>query len=98
MNQYPTKEEFAAHLNTVFHSQAEGGPAFDLILIKVEGKVSNEEQESFSLLFRSPLDVPPAQGMYATRHDALGEHSIFMTPIRQAEDGFVYEAVFNWLL
>jgi hypothetical protein len=98
MSQYPTKEEFSTHLDTVFRAQAEGGTVFDLTLFRVEGKVSNERQESFSVLFRSPLDVPPAQGVYALKHDTLGEHHIFMTPVKQAADGFVYEAVFNWLL
>ena len=97
MSKYPSKEEFAEHLNTVFRAQTEGGPAFDMTLHKVEGKVSNERQECFSLIFRSPLDILPAQGQYAMKHEALGDLAIFMTPVQRAEDGISYEAVFNWL-
>jgi hypothetical protein len=35
------------------------------------------------------------QQIYRMRHPRLGEVGIFMVPIAQSRDGFIYQAIFN---
>ena len=43
---------------------------------------------------QSRQDLFPQQ-TYAMRHEALGEVGIFLVPVAQERDGFLYQAVFN---
>ena len=94
----PTKEQFSEHVDSTFTARLEDGQAFDLQLFKLDTTISNKMQEAFSLLFRVPLDVPPIQNLFHLEHESLGEMDLLLVPIKQKEDCFVFEAVFNRLL
>lgn len=49
----------------------------------------------FSLLFRNGSAFLFPQRMYPMRHERLGEVGIFIVPIAQEREGFLYQAVFN---
>lgn len=91
----PTKEDFSAALDSLFHARAPDGPGFDLCLVGFEDLVSNAIQENFSLLFRAPVDAPPFQNIYRLEHEALEKMDLFLVPVRKDENGLYYEAVFN---
>ncbi len=91
-----TQEEFAAHLNTrfrVFHS--EGETEVELIEVSEINRISG--QERFWLIFRGPLESFVPQGNYQWQHETMGEFPLFIVPIRQDNQGFYYEAIFNRL-
>ncbi len=91
----PSKEEFSAVVNSDFVARLADDREVKFHFFKLHPGISNKFQESFSLLFRTPLDVPPVQGMYDFEHSALGKLSLFLVPVGQKEDHFVYESVFN---
>jgi len=49
----------------------------------------------FSLLFRSAAAVLFPQQTYTVRHSVIGEFALFLVPVAQERDGFIYQAVFN---
>ncbi len=42
-----------------------------------------------------PKEVFLEQGVHTLRHDELGELALFLVPVGEVDDGFVYEAVFT---
>lgn len=66
-----------------------------LRFFEISEKKETPQNVYFSLLFKSRPEFFLEQGNYNLRHEKLGEGSLFLVPIRQDEDGFVYEAVFN---
>ena len=91
----PSKDEFSATVDSDFVTRLPDGREVVFHFFKLRPGISNHIQESFSLMFRTPLDVPPVQGMYDFEHPSLGELSLFLVPVGQKEDHFVYESVFN---
>ncbi|GAB2511910.1 DUF6916 family protein [Lysobacter humi (ex Lee et al. 2017)] len=49
----------------------------------------------FSLLFRNTSAFLFPQMTYAMRHPRLGDVGIFLVPIAQEREGFLYQAIFN---
>jgi hypothetical protein len=94
----PAREAFAERLNTTFAARAEDGQAFELFLIDVESLASSDFQESFSLLFRAPLDAPPAQGTFALAHESLPAMDVFLVPVKKDDGAVYFAAAFNYLL
>jgi len=68
----------------------------ELTLTEIKKRLDDDTQRAFYLLFRGPKPLLP-QGIYRLAHPQLGEVDLFLVPIRQVRDGFVYEAVFNLL-
>lgn len=93
----PSKEQFSAMVDSTFVTQTSDGREVNFQLFKVREGASTKYQESFSLMFRTPLDVPPEQGMFELKNSAFGRISLFLVPIRQEEGHLVFEAVFNKL-
>jgi hypothetical protein len=63
-----------------------------------EGEEAQWKEESFSLIFRGPLDEPLRQRTYQMKHHALGKLEIFLVPlgpIGKDDSARYYEAVFN---
>jgi hypothetical protein len=54
-----------------------------------------KEYESFSLIFRGPVDAFVPQGSYRLDQGEIGALFIFIVPIGKDENGIKYEAVFN---
>jgi len=94
-----TEKEFSQHLGTRFRVKLDPKEV-ELELVEVEGYVSkpNEQKglERFSVFFGGPGDVFLRQGIYRMEHERMGEFEIFIVPIRQEQNGFRYEAVFNY--
>src|SRR6478672_3729354 len=94
----PAKLEFAAVEGSYFSATLPDGSALEFLFLKLEEVVSNSVQETFTLQFRAPITAPIAQGIYHLKHEKLGSVDLFLVPIKKAEDGVYFEAVFNHFL
>lgn len=98
-----TYTTFQEHLNDKFMIRADFPEPLEVELVEVSESSQRmplrqqEQFESFSLIFHSPLNFLLEQGTYLFAHEQLGELPIFITPIKQTADGFRYQAVFNRL-
>ena len=86
---------FAEYLLTQFRVHTSSEAAVELELIELSEGPANPGHEIFSLTFRGPLETFLGQGIVSMAHDAIGEFELFIVPIAQTSDGFLYEAVFN---
>ena len=100
MTDMQTEAEFAKHLNTTFQVQLESAQPLDLTLVAVTPKqIEPHEQagmERFSALFSGPLDSFLPQQTYHVTHPEMGEFDVFLVAVAREEDGFKYEAVYNY--
>lgn len=100
MDERLTEVNFAKHLNTVFRVKVNEPRPVELKLVEVKGygNGSNEQSgmERFSLFFSGPGDLHLPQRTYQLEHEQLGALDIFLVTIARDEQGFVYEAVFNY--
>jgi hypothetical protein len=93
-----TKEAFAENLNTKFKIPFESGQEAELELIEVVETMRTPRQQQFSVFFRGPLDYLLPQATYQMEHEKLGAMQIFIVPVGREQEGFRYEAVFNYVL
>lgn len=89
-------EIFSEHLNSKFSIKRETGPAIELQLVEAgnAGKAA-PGYEQFSLVFRGPLDSFLEQAIYSFEHDKIGTFELFIVPIKQDQEGFLYQAIIN---
>ena len=92
-----THEEFSKNANTKFQVQVDENTHVELELIAVSELKLYPQQEEFALQFRGPLNIYLGQGGHNFTHDQMGQFELFIVPIKQDEQGFYYEAVFNRL-
>lgn len=92
-----THEEFTKNANTKFQVQVDENTHVELELIAVSELKLYPQQEEFALQFRGPLNIFLGQGVHNFTHDQMGQFELFIVPIKQDEQGFYYEAVFNRL-
>ena len=92
-----THEEFSKNVNTKFQIQNEENIPAELELIEISEIKLYPRQEEFSLEFRSPLNMFLSQGVHNFSHDQMGQFELFIVPIKQDEQGFYYQAIFNRL-
>jgi L-ascorbate metabolism protein UlaG (beta-lactamase superfamily) len=92
-----TKEAFKENLNTRFRVSLGDANTTELELIEVLGTISTPRQEQFSIFFRGTPDYLLPQSTYQMEHEKLGEIDIFLVPVGREQDGFRYEAVFNYV-
>jgi hypothetical protein len=52
--------------------------------------------ERFSIFFSGPGDLHLPQRTYEMEHQELGSLDIFIVTVGRNEEGFLYEAVFNY--
>ena len=90
-----THEAFTKHANTKFEVQSDENNSVQLELTEISELKFYPHQEQFTLLFRGPRDLFLGQGIRSLKHNEMGQFEIFIVPIRQDEQGFYYEAVFN---
>jgi len=90
-------EHFGGYVNETFSAQMQG---MDAPFVLVEARAlpargTDATRAPFSLVFRntSPLLFP--QQIYRMRHPGLGALDIFLVPVAQDRDGFLYQAIFN---
>ena len=92
-----TEQEFSKHLNTKFRVTAE--EPIELELTEVKSYVGKENEQSgmerFSLFFTGPDRYLP-QHVYQIEHEQMGALELFLVPVGKLDNGFRYEAVFNY--
>ena len=94
-----TEKEFSQHLNTRFQVRLDD-QKIELELVEVKGYLpqANEQtgMERFSVFFDGPGNAPLPQRLYSLDHEKMGKFEIFLVPISGNDQGFRYEAVFNY--
>ena len=90
-----THEEFSRNVNTKFQAQVDENTHVDLELVTISELKLYPQQEEFSLEFLGPSDMFLGQGVRHFSHDQMGQFELFIVPIRQDQQGFYYEAIFN---
>jgi hypothetical protein len=90
-----THEEFSKQAKTKFQAKADDDTYVELELAEVSELKLYPQQEEFVLVFRGPLDAFLGQGVRDFKHDQMGQFELFIVPIRQDQQGFYYEAIFN---
>jgi len=88
-------EEFTRHLNSTFEVRLDQNGAVPMELTEVSELKLYPKQEHFAIEFRGPLDKFLGQGTRTFIHNEMGQFEIFLVPVRQDEQGFYYEAIFN---
>lgn len=90
-------EDFAAVKNTKFTVLGFDEP-YEIELSDVSENKTRNNYEMFSLFFSSPKEYFLPQQVYKLTHQKIGEGEIFIVPVEQTENGYLYQAVFNRLL
>ena len=94
-----TEEEFSKYVGGNFRLKLDQ-QEIELKLAEVKaypfGPNEQSGMERFSVFFSGPLDILLAQNIYQLQHETMGEFEIFLVPIARNENGFRYEAVFNY--
>ena len=72
--------------------------SFELKLIRVVEHARTKHNEAFSVFFLGPPDRFMPQGTRKIRHARFGEMDIFLVPVAKTNEGFEYEAAFNYIL
>jgi hypothetical protein len=90
-----THETFTEHANTKFQVLLDENTTVDVDLIDVSELKVHPRQEEFSIEFRGPSDMFLGQGVRSFAHEGMGQFELFIVPVRQDEQGYYYEAVFN---
>jgi uncharacterized protein DUF6916 len=100
MDERLTEASFTKHLNTVFRVKVSAPRPVELQLVEVKGYAGGANDQSgmerFSLFFNGPGDLHLPQSTYAMEHEQLGSLDIFIVTVARNEQGFLYEAVFNY--
>ena len=93
------KSAFAQHLGEDFKIRKGLLETVDFKLIEVSGiaYALTSTEESFSVVFRGPHDLPLKQDTYMVEHKAIGAYPLLIVPVYYDGDGLHYEAVFNRL-
>ncbi|HKY42129.1 MAG TPA: hypothetical protein VJM50_03490 [Pyrinomonadaceae bacterium] len=92
-----TEQEFSKHVNTKFRIAIE--EPVELELTEVKGYMNKENEqpgmERFSVYFNGPDRYLP-QHVYPIEHEQMGAFELFLVPVGKHDNGFRYEAVFNY--
>jgi len=94
-----TEEEFSKHQGTKFHTRLDARETdLDLKEVKRYPAATTEQSgmERFSVFFTGPRDPFLPQGSYQMSHESMGRFELFLVPVAGDEQGFRYEAVFNY--
>lgn len=99
---YPTCQQFAAHVGSSFSVQTTEGVPMRFELTAVTPYPAGPEPTdvsiriaSFSIFLRGPSQPLYPQNSYDMEHAVLGSLPIFIVPIGPDKLGMRYEAVFN---
>lgn len=90
--------DFEPHVWSTFRLTPDAEqPAFEVTLVGAERLGTGSEiEESFSLLFRGPVEPRLGQMIRHLEHPALGELDLFLVPVRENDEGRDYEAIFSY--
>jgi len=94
-----TEQEFSQHVGTKFQLTLDQRE-IELNLAEVKGYLPGDNEqtgmERFSVFFDGPAETRLPQTVYHLKHDSMGEFEIFLVPVAKNDQGFRYEAVFNY--
>jgi len=106
-----TRSSFAKYNGDFFETIQDSGEKLLINLLRIEDlpkqreletqgrligkKLEQLREESFSLIFRGPLEIPLRQRIHRLTHPALGSLELFMVPVGQDEGSRYYEVLFN---
>ena len=68
-----------------------------LELVEAEKAKGDRPDQAFSVLFKGPADPLLDQQIYEMDLGPLGSHPLFLVPVMEESNGYVYEAVFTRL-
>ena len=91
-------ENFSKHLNSKFKIFYTDDFIVEAELTEVFEIKTQENLESFSLIFLFPPDSPIEQRTFKVEHSEMGIMELFLVPIGQKDNGIRYESIFNRLL
>jgi hypothetical protein len=90
---------FQPRLQDVFMVTLDNGATYPLTLIQASGLTPhahpNKQRDPFQIQFTGPGPHHLPQQTYRLKHDALGELDIFLVPVGQEGENFLYQAVFT---
>ncbi len=91
------KQSFDPHLNTTFKVLTEAHGLLETQLVEIKDH-SNDDMETFTLLFKVPKEKFFDQKTYKIEHEKMGDIELFLTPVvSKDQDALYYESVFNRL-
>ncbi len=88
-------EDFKDRIGEMFDVVLAEGPAVTLELIEARQPPEDRPDKAHFVEWKGPLDRPLDQRIYELQHPELGTLPLFLVPVNQVADGFVYEAVFT---
>jgi hypothetical protein len=93
-----TYKAFYENLNTTFSIVLPSDVRIEMKLSEISGYTVSPVQERFSITLSGPPNPFLPQALYKFEHPKMGEFEMFIVPIGQDGQGFIYEAVFNRLI
>lgn len=94
----PRELAFKEHVGSIFEVVDFPPSPFELMMTKVVEHAKSEHQEAFSVFFLGPADRFMPQGTRKIKNEQLGELEVFLVPVGKTDNGFEYEAAFNYML
>ena len=92
-------DDFEPCLGQTFRVMHENADGIDLELIQVKplsaADSKAQARQSFSLLFRGPLQPMVGQQVLKFENSTLGELELFLVPIGPDDVGMLYDVTFN---
>ena len=94
-----TIESFEPHVGTSFWVEFPNGAKVELRLTRaarvMESEAARLPRHPFSLYFVGPKSYLLPQATYRLTHESAGTLEIFLVPVGQENDLYLYEAVFT---
>ena len=97
MSEKFTQPQFKSFQNKSFNAELEDGSTCELILKEITDVKETDKTSSFSLIFHGPKEKFLEQKTYRMGNDEYGKEHIFIVPVGETDDVFLYQAVFNFL-
>lgn len=94
----PRESFFKEQIGSIFEVVDIPSSPFELKMTKVVEHAKSEHQEAFSVFFLGPSDRFMPQGIRKIKNTQVGEIEVFLVPVAKTNDGFEYEAAFNYIL
>lgn len=96
MLDYLKQTSYEALLHEPFRLVRDGGSPVDMHLLRVGSlSAASPQYNSFAVEFRGPRECFLQQQSYALAHDKMGTFDLFLVAVEEAEDGYIYQGVFN---
>ena len=94
-----TAESFEPHVGTSFWAEFPNGAKVELRLLRaskvMESEAARLPRHPFSLFFSGPRSFLMKQHIYRLTHESLEPMEIFLVPVGDDANGYLYEAVFT---